>query len=74
MLLSVFLLPFLSLLVIIFAEITSLLMEVMDMMLNMMIIGLMVLMIVGGAAYIKAEEIIKNEKERKTTGDIWDWP
>ena len=44
------------------------------MMLNMMIIGLMVLIIVGGAAYIKAEEIIKNEKERRTTGDIWDWP
>lgn len=44
------------------------------MMLNMMVVGLMAAMIVIGALYIKIEEMIKDEKERKTTGDIWDWP
>lgn len=39
--------------------------------LNLMIIGLFGIIILAGAAIIKAEELVKDYKERKTTEDIW---
>lgn len=54
-----------------FAKITIIFMEVVNMELNLMIIGLFCLIILAGAAIIKAEERIEDYKERKTTEDIW---
>lgn len=57
---------------IIFAEITILFMEVVDMMLNLMIVGLMILAIAIGGCSVAIDERRKEEKKIRVIEGTWD--